>query len=1539
MTTGAGARRLVGAMVAAAGCLGATALGISGLAGGTATRSAHVSSHSRVAISRQFGRLPLRFEANRGQASHSVNFLARGPGYTVALGRNGALLALASGRTPGGIPGVGSSSAVVGMHLVGALAHSTVSGVSQLPGMTNYMVGADPSRWHLGIPTFSRVRYQHVYPGVDMVYHGNQNELEYDLVVAPGSDPRQVAIAYQGAQRLSIASGALLIHAPGGTILQRPPVIYQGSGSARRLIAGHYLLEDGGTHVGFQIGAYDRSQPLVIDPSISYSTFLGGYNASVGNATSTTLANGIAVDSSGDAFVVGYTDSVPPYPFPTSTGAYQTALGGLPRDAFVTKLNSAGTGVLYSTYLGGSAEDRATGVAVGPNGNAYVSGFTANGTFPTTTGAYQTTYAGGSRDAFLTELNASGTGLVYSTLLGGSGTDTATRLAVDSSGNAYLVGNSSSTNLPTTAGAFQTAAGGVSSSLTDAFVAKISPTGGGASDLTYLTYLGGSANDTGASIALDSAGEAYLTGSTNSVNEFGTFDTTAYGAFQPALKGGTNGNAYVAKLNATGTALLAATFLGGTGDPAAGGDSGAGIALDSSGNPYVTGTTASQDFPTKNAEQPNNASAPGTNADDSFVTKLAPDLKSLGYSTYNGGITYDTATDIAVDPAGNAYAVGDTLGSPPLKNPVQVRTGDYDGYLTKFDPSGNVVYSTIYGGGARDFINGVAADSAGNAYIAGRSDFFSPNSFPIKNAFQPLNGGFANAFAAKISSTPTAVLVNSLRSRGGPVDGGTTVVLTGTGFTGATGVSFGSAPAASFTVSSDSQITAVSPPHAAGQVNVTVTAPGGTSPANPVTLYEYAEGLWSLTGSLNTVHYDLQTTLLNDGRVLLVGGQNSMFGNTIPSTEIYSPLTGTWAQTGALNTARSAYTLTRLDGPACRTASPASYCGEVLVAGGSPNNAGNGSTALNSAEIYSPSAGAWSPTGNLNTAREQAASTLLDGPECHTASPPAYCGEVLVAGGFDPATTTTYNTAELYNPASGTWSPTGSFQHTARLFQSVLLSNGKVLIAGGTGSDPTATEIYNPATGTWSTTGSMNIGRQRNSLIVLQDGRVLAASGTPQGDPPQLGTPQQAGDSAEIYDPSTGVWTLVPNRLFGATRDNHDTAVLPSGEVLLADGGRGGLTSELFNPASNTFTSAGLLNISRGSGNPQSGSFDAVVLSSNPNSFAADSAVCGSNCGKVLVAGNTDSATAELYTPAPRVDAFTPAAGPETGGTSVSITGLGFTHNVRSVLFGSTPATSFTANSYGQITAVTPAGSGSVNITVVNDGGDATSAGTFAYQAGGVATPPAITVTTQPASDVTVSSAALHGLIGTGGTATTWQFQYGKTTSYGSGTPVQTIPAGKGAVSVTTTVAHLSPLVTYHFRLVGLTGSGASVKSVYGRDLTFTTKATGRLLLNHTKLIVRHGVVSASFTCSSSVSCTSKLSITTRARLSKARKLATVVCATTKPFFKVRAHKRLTVRANVRSACMTLLGKARHHSVSAKLTANPRTGQHAVIKKVVLVRK
>jgi Ca2+-binding RTX toxin-like protein len=613
----------------------------------------------------------------------------------------------------------------------------------------------------------------------------------------------------------------------------------------------------------------------------------------------------------------------------------------------------------------------------------------------------------------------------------------------------------------------------------------------------------------------------------------------------------------------------------------------------------------------------------------------------------------------------------------------------------------------------------VNADNNGNVYIGGRTDFYSEDSFPTKNAFQPQNGGFGDGWAAKISSTPASPLVNSLRGRGGPVDGGTSVVLTGVGFTGATSVRFGSTPAASFKVDSPTQITAVSPAHAAGKVNVTVTTPAGTTPDNPVTLFEYAEGVWRPTGSLNRVHYDHQVRTLSNGKVLLIGGQSSIFGTTITSTEIYDPKAGTWSDADDLNTARSAYTVTRLDGPACRTASPAAYCGDLLVVGGSPNSASTNAS-LNTAEIYDAASNTWTDvTGNMVVPRSQHTAVLLDGPECRAGSPPAYCGKVLLAAGFSGSNGTpasaSLSSAELFDPATGQFTATGPLQHTARQTTSVLLPSGKVLLPGGNGTNRAASEIYNPASGTWGSTLPMNVGRERHTVTVLPDGKVLAASGITPGDPPHLGTPKQAGDSAEIFDEGTSTWTLLPDRLAaGAARNNHDTAVLPSGKVLLAGGGRGGLTSELFDPSAGRWKSAGLMTISHGSAHPQAASYDTVVISSRQDRFEADSDVCGNNCGKVLVAGNTDTATAELYTPEPKVSGFSPTFGRR--GTSVKITGQGFTHGVRAVLFGGRPAASFRVDSYGQITAVAPTG-GSGKITVLNEGGRAISAGTFALLA------------------------------------------------------------------------------------------------------------------------------------------------------------------------------------------------------------------------------
>jgi hypothetical protein len=476
--------------------------------------------------------------------------------------------------------------------------------------------------------------------------------------------------------------------------------------------------------VGFAVGAHDPSRPLVIDPVVlSYSTYLGGSYVDTGHA--------IAVDGDGNAYVAGETGSTN---FPTTAGAFQTALGD-GGDAFVTKLNATGTALIYSTYLGGNGNDYGYGIAVDGGGNAYVTGTTTSTNFPTTPGAFQTVNGGGLSDAFVTQLNADGTALVYSTYLGGSGQDEGFGIAVDGGGNAYVTGSTSSTDFPTTPGAFQTT---LASSFGNAFVTKLTPDG---TALAYSTYLGGYGTDVGRAIAVDGAGNACVTGGTGSTN----FPTTP-GAFQPTL-GGTF-NAFVTQLSADGTALIYSTYLGGSGS-----DQGFGIAVDGMGNAYVTGSTNSINFPTTpGAFQTTKGSILATNV---FVTQLSADGTTLTYSTYLGGTNVDIGLGIAVDGAGNAYVTGWTGSTdfPTTPNAFQTESGgSYDVFVTKLSTDGTaLVYSTYLGGNDADWGYAIAVDGAGSAYVTG---YTNSSNFPTTpGAFQTTRTGSQNAFVTKLSVT------------------------------------------------------------------------------------------------------------------------------------------------------------------------------------------------------------------------------------------------------------------------------------------------------------------------------------------------------------------------------------------------------------------------------------------------------------------------------------------------------------------------------------------------------------------------------------------------------------------------------------------------------------------------------------------------------------------------------------------------------------------------------------------------------------------
>jgi hypothetical protein len=695
-----------------------------------------------------FGRIPLSFEANQGQTDPQVQYLARGPGYTLFLTATEAVLALNragpaadSSRSPV-LPSDKNASAnsalappveaeargewtVVRMQLLGSNPAAQAKGADRLPGIANYFLGNDASKWRMGIPTYMRVQYQEVYPGISLVYYGSQRQLEYDFQVGPGADPSQIRLRLAGAERLSVDDhGDLVVQADGQVLVQHKPVVYQEVAGERRSVAAAFELQ--GDQVSFALGGYDRSQALIIDPVLSYSTYLGGSGADG--------ACGIAVDAAGNAYITGLAFS-PDFP---------TANALKPRDgpngnAFVAKLSADGSALVYSTYLGGSRTDIGFGIAVDSAGDVYLTGKTHSADFPTVNSLQPAIHSSG--NAFVAKLSADGSALVYSTFLGGSTPeDRGVGIAVDAAGNAYVTGFTFSPDFPT-ANALQPTFSGQYGTA-NAFVAKLTADG---SALIYSTFLSGTGGSRGSGIAVDAAGNAYVTGRTDSA------DFPTVNALQPVY--GANANAFVAKLTVDGSALIYSTFLGGSG-----GDAGNGIAVDAEGNAYVTGSTGSADFPTVNALQP----VYGGNG-NAFVAKLTPDGSSLVYSTYLGGSGGDVGMGIAVDAAGNAFVTGATA-SPDFPTPNTLQPalgGPGNAFVAKLTADGSaLVYSTYLGGsgdGSANPINGtyygdisqgIAVDAAGNVYVTGQT---TSADFPTANALQPVLRGNCSAFVAKIS--------------------------------------------------------------------------------------------------------------------------------------------------------------------------------------------------------------------------------------------------------------------------------------------------------------------------------------------------------------------------------------------------------------------------------------------------------------------------------------------------------------------------------------------------------------------------------------------------------------------------------------------------------------------------------------------------------------------------------------------------------------------------------------------------------------------
>ena len=720
-------------------CLVALAAGVHGRTGVSNVPS--VAAGQKAAIVETYGKLPLAFEANQGQTDSQVKFLSRGAGYSLFLTPTEAALSL----KPSASSSQSSASAVLRMKLLDSNVNAQVTGQDQLLGKSNYFIGNDPKQWHTNVPQFANVRYANVYPGVDLVFYGDQRDLEYDFVLQPGTKPEAIRLGIEGASRIRLERGDLVLTSAAGDVRLRSPKVYQNVSGGRHDVRSEYVMT-GKNEVGFRVSGYDRTRALVIDPTLAYSTYLGGSGDDVPVA--------MAVDAAGNAYITGATTSLD---FPTANPIQPGNHGGQYGDAFISKINSDGTELIYSTYLGGTDSDVGQSIAADPAGNVYVTGFTRSADFPTVN-AFQPSLQAWN-NGFVTKINGAGDTLVYSTYLGGHGGETyGWGIAVDRFGNAYVAGDTRSYDFPVVLAIQPTLH---ARSYFNSFLSKFNAQG---SALLFSTYWGGSCGEGGSRVAADSAGNAYLGGHTCST------DFPTVNPIQPTMKG--TGDAYVTKFNADGQSIFYSTFLGGSG-----GENGWDITVDLAGNAYLVGYTDSVDFPTSNAIQPTFGG--GT---DAYVAKINAAGNALVYSTYLGGSGDDHATGVAVDATGDAYIAGyESSADFPVVNPIQATNhGGRDAFLAKIAPDGSqLLYSTYLGGSAdegegRDVSVGV--DSNGAAYVAGRT---ASVDFPITpQAFQQSAKGGLETFVAKV--VQGAVTATTLTSSRNPSNYGQAVTFTAT---------------------------------------------------------------------------------------------------------------------------------------------------------------------------------------------------------------------------------------------------------------------------------------------------------------------------------------------------------------------------------------------------------------------------------------------------------------------------------------------------------------------------------------------------------------------------------------------------------------------------------------------------------------------------------------------------------------------------------------------------------------------------------------
>ncbi|HVO97774.1 MAG TPA: SBBP repeat-containing protein [Bryobacteraceae bacterium] len=609
----------------------------------------------------------------------------------------------------------------VRVRFAGASHDVSLEGREPLQAKVNFFLGND--NWRRDVATYAGVVYHGLYPGIDMSFGGTGRHVKSEFVVAPGGDPGLILLEYS--EPVEVDAGGDLV---AGDFRESAPEIYQQNGSVRERISGRYKLL-GPKTVGFEIGRYDPSRALVIDPTVSFSTYLGG--------SGLTSINGVAVDGSGDLYVTGWTEALN---FPTDGPVQAANQGGV--DVIVAKLNPSGSALLYATYIGGRSDDKGAAIAVDTLGQAYVTGSTSSTNFPLVSSNRST--LGGSTAAFALKLSAAGNALLYSGYLGGTTYDLGTAIAVDSNGSAYISGDTQSANFPVQSPVQPFIGGG-----TDAFITKLNPSGA----IVFSTYLGGSANEHAGGIAVDALGDIFVAGGTASAN----FPTVS--ALQSALAG--TQDAFVTKISYSGT-IAFSTYLGGSGGPP---QQANGIALDSAGNAYVAGVTVSANFPvTAGAFQ--TAIAGPQNA---FVTKLTATGTPV-YSTYLGGASYDWGSGIRVSAAGSAYISGYTasLNFPQAGSLQPSLGGLYDAFISELNAAGNgLVFSTFFGGTGSDAANAIALDASVNIFVGGQT---SSSNFPLTNPIQSALASASTGWVARLgvsASPPTTPAVLSISPASG----------------------------------------------------------------------------------------------------------------------------------------------------------------------------------------------------------------------------------------------------------------------------------------------------------------------------------------------------------------------------------------------------------------------------------------------------------------------------------------------------------------------------------------------------------------------------------------------------------------------------------------------------------------------------------------------------------------------------------------------------------------------------------------------------